>query len=142
MRFSLSERTFRFGSGLDMSQALVTHEIVGAFQMNQYLIGCTRTGKAAMIDPGDARASHRSEQMNLEIKPPLDQFQLPSRFTPPPRKYQPKNTNSVFPDPPSGERVDLGRGWIWREGESDLYGAIYFELHILFCDPITRKARF
>jgi len=63
MRFSLSERTFRFGSGLDMSQALVTHEIVGAFQMNQYLIGCTSTGKAAMIDPGDATASHGSEQI-------------------------------------------------------------------------------
>jgi glyoxylase-like metal-dependent hydrolase (beta-lactamase superfamily II) len=52
-----AERTFRFGRGGSEPQALLSYEIVTPFQMNQYLLGCARTGKAAIIDTGCATAS-------------------------------------------------------------------------------------
>lgn len=52
-----AERTHRFGRGGSEPQALLSFEIVTPFQMNQYLLGCTRTGKAAIIDCGCATAS-------------------------------------------------------------------------------------
>ena len=64
-----AERTFRFGRGGDMSQAVLSYEIVTSFQMNQYLLGCTRTGKAAIIDTGDATASlEKAKSLGLRIE--------------------------------------------------------------------------
>mmetsp|Transcript_38769 Transcript_38769/g.91551 ORF Transcript_38769/g.91551 Transcript_38769/m.91551 type:complete len:273 (+) Transcript_38769:65-883(+) len=51
------DRTIRFGHGFGDTQCILSYEIVTPFQMNQYLLGCTKTGKAALIDTGDAHAS-------------------------------------------------------------------------------------
>ncbi|EKX39178.1 hypothetical protein GUITHDRAFT_154527 [Guillardia theta CCMP2712] len=64
-----AERTFCFGRGFGEGQAILSYEIVTPFQMNQYLLGCTKTGRACLIDTGDANASlETAKRFGFSIK--------------------------------------------------------------------------
>ena len=59
-RSTWAERTFRFGSGLNNSQAILSYEVVRHSHANQYIIGCAATGEACMIgaeDPSESFAT-------------------------------------------------------------------------------------
>ena len=67
-----AERTYRFGTPSVTShlpQAVLSYEIVTKFQMNQYLLGCLRSGKAAIFDTGCCRASmETAKNLGLQIE--------------------------------------------------------------------------